>query len=148
MLSDNAAQRVGAGVAVTDGNTILLVRRTDNGLWDIPGGAVEPGEAVEDAARRELREETALAAETLTLLGVFSGPEFQHTYPDGNVVDWVTVLFSADCNGQFPRAGDDATAVAWSPLDSLPTDLSPAAQRYCAVIQTHIGQSQTGTAHA
>lgn len=141
-------QRVGAGVAVLDHHNILLIRRADNGLWDIPGGAVELGEAVEDTARRELREETALGAETLTLRGVFSGPEFQHTYSDGNVVEWVTVLFSADWNGESPRADDDAAQVAWYPLDALPTGLSPAAGRYLALIQTQTGQTQTGAAYA
>ncbi|THF71332.1 NUDIX domain-containing protein [Deinococcus sp. Arct2-2] len=129
-------QRVGAGVAVLDGKNVLLIRRPDNGLWDIPGGAVESGEVEEDAARRELREETALGAGTLTLRGVFSGSEFQHTYPDGNVVEWVTVLFSAHWNGEPPRAGDDAAAVAWGPLDALPADLSLATQRYLVAIQT------------
>jgi 8-oxo-dGTP diphosphatase len=132
-------QRVGAGVAVLDHQNILLIRRADNGLWDIPGGAVEAGEVVEDAARRELREETALEARTLTLRGVFSGPAFQHTYPDGHVVEWVTVLFSAHWNGETPCAGDDATQVAWSPLAALPTGLSPAAEHYLKSVQAFAG---------
>lgn len=129
---------MGAGVAVLDGDNILLVRRADNGLWDIPGGAVEPGEAVEDAARRELREETCLEAATLTLLDVFSGPTFQYTYPDGNVVDWVTVLFSANWQGESPRADDDALMVAWYPVKTLPVDLHPAAQHYLKSVRNHL----------
>lgn len=147
-VAGGSIQRVGAGVAVLNDNKVVLIRRADNGLWDIPGGAVEPGEAVEDAARRELREETGLEAAPLTLLGVFSGPEFQHTYPDGNVVEWVTVLFSADWDDEVPRAGDDAAKVAWYPLDALPTGLSPAAGRYLAALQTQTGQTHIGAAHA
>ncbi|MFB9993034.1 NUDIX domain-containing protein [Deinococcus oregonensis] len=54
MLIEKKVQRVGAGLAVVNGNCALLIRRVDNGMWHIPGSAVEPGESVEDAARPEL----------------------------------------------------------------------------------------------
>ena len=119
---------------------LLLVRRADNGLWDIPGGRVEPGERVEGAARRELHEETSLSGGTLTLLDVFSGPRHRHTYPDSNVVDsnvvdsnvvdGVTVLFvSPDARGTA-RAADDAAGVRWWPLSNLPANISPATGAY------------------
>ena len=122
-------------MAVLRDGRLLLVRRADNGLWDIPGGRVEPGERVEDAARRELHEETSLSGGTLTLLGVFSGPRHRHTYPDSNVVDsnvvdWVTVLFvSPDARGTA-RAADDAAGVRWWPLSDLPANISPATGAY------------------
>lgn len=107
-------QLVGAGVACLDPNgTLLMVRRRDNGLWDLPGGRVEVGEDVEAAARRELREETNLHAAELSLLGVFSGPDTLHTYPDGNTVAWVTVLYVCRAWSGEPRAADDAAEVGW-----------------------------------
>lgn len=136
-------QRVGAGVAALrprpGGPEVLLIRRHDDGLWDLPGGGVNVGEEVGAAARRELREETGLEAGPLTLLDVFSGEAHRHTYPDGNVVAWVTVLYSTwQVNGE-PRAGDDAAEVAWWSLAALPGDMSAATRAYFGVLAAHEG---------
>ena len=56
---------------------ILLQRRSDNGLWGLPGGSVEIGESVRDAIVREVREETGLTVEVLRLIGVYSDPRIQ-----------------------------------------------------------------------
>ena len=66
----------GASVIVeNERGEILLEQRADNGAWGYAGGAVELYERVEDAAARELFEETGLAADALELFGFFSGPE-------------------------------------------------------------------------
>lgn len=124
-------QLVGAGVVcLNEDGEVLLVRRGDNGHWDVPGGRVEPGEAVEAAARRELLEETGMQARTLRLLGVFSGPETLHTYPDGNTVAWVTVLYLClDAQGS-PAAGDDAAEVGWFSPASPPQPMSAISVNY------------------
>ncbi len=49
---------------------VLLQRRRDNGFWGIPGGAMEPGETFEQAARREAKEETGLTLGELRLIGI------------------------------------------------------------------------------
>jgi ADP-ribose pyrophosphatase YjhB (NUDIX family) len=72
---------------------ILLERRTDNGLWGYPGGGTELDERVEDAAKRELLEETGLTANSMALFGVFSGPETHYVYPNGDEVSNVDVVF-------------------------------------------------------
>ncbi|MBB5294906.1 NUDIX domain-containing protein [Deinococcus metallilatus] len=139
-------QQVGAGIAVLSGQgEVLLIRRGDNGLWDLPGGGVNVGEEVEAAARRELHEETGLIAGPLTLLGVFSGEAHRHTYPDGNVVAWVTVLYVArQGEGQHPedrpRAGDDAAQVAWWPLAALPGEVGEATRAYFRVLRAQVGE--------
>lgn len=136
--ADRARQRVGAGVAALrtrEGEAeVLLIRRRDDGLWDLPGGGVNVAEEVEAAARRELREETRLEAGALTLLGVFSGDAHRHTYPDGNEVAWVTVLYLAREVPGEARAGDDAGEAAWWPLSGLPTGVSAATRAYFAVL--------------
>ena len=74
-----------AGVVVIDDlGRWLLQRRADDGLWGLVGGALELGESFEDAARRELLEESGLAVESLHQLDVYSGPEFRLTYPNGD----------------------------------------------------------------
>jgi len=56
---------------------LLLMRRSDNGLWGLPGGFVELGESVADAARREVEEETGWSVEIGRLIGVYSDPVHQ-----------------------------------------------------------------------
>ena len=84
----------GASVIVeNEKGEILLQQRSDNGAWGYAGGSVELYEKVEEAAARELLEETGLIAEELELLGVFSGPEMAYTYPNGDQVSNVDVVF-------------------------------------------------------
>ena len=122
-----------------------MIRRRDNGLWDVQGGGVEPGEEVSAAARRELREETGLeAGELLQLLGVFSGPDTLHTYPDGNVVAWVTVLYTCRDWQGTPAPADDARELAWfspaafsstgSSTGTMPQLLSAATRAYLKLL--------------
>ncbi|OKP87763.1 hypothetical protein A3844_10175 [Paenibacillus helianthi] len=54
----------------------LLQRRTDNGLWGLPGGSLELGETLPEVAKRELLEETGLIANSLTLFDVFQATSF------------------------------------------------------------------------
>ena len=62
---------------VWQGDAFLLMRRADNGHWGLPGGFVELGESVAEAARREVAEETGWQAEIGALIGVYSEPETQ-----------------------------------------------------------------------
>ncbi len=104
------------GVVVTDGK-IVLVRRGRppfQGELALPGGFVEYGESVEDAVRREVREETGLSADIERLLGVYSDPRRD---PRGHTVSVVFVMKAA-C-GQA-TAGSDAAAVELIALESVP----------------------------
>ena len=86
--------QVGASVIVEDRQgRILLEKRTDNGLWGYAGGGTDLDERVEDAAKRELLEETGLTANSMALFGVFSGPETHYVYPNGDEVSNVDVVF-------------------------------------------------------
>ena len=87
--------QVGASVIVEDEQgRVLLQKRTDNHCWGYPGGSTELDERVEDAAARELFEETGLVAERLELFGVFSGKELHYIYPTGTKYPmWISCLY-------------------------------------------------------
>lgn len=100
------------------GQGIVLVRRRDFPAgWALPGGFVEYGESVEDAARREAREETGLEIHLRGLLGVYSKPGRD---PRGHTV---STIFVATASG-MPHAGDDAASVGIFPIDRFPNDMA------------------------
>jgi len=83
-----------AAIIGNDDGHVLLQRRSDNGLWGLPGGGVEIGESVSTAIVREVQEETGLTVEIERLVGVYSDPRFQVVrYADGNVVHYINTLF-------------------------------------------------------
>ena len=122
-MSDSPMTPVPAvGVVCLRGNEVLLIRRGTPprmGEWSLPGGRIEPGERVIDAALRELREETGVEARIIGLVDVVDGifPEAGRHY--------VLIDYVAEWTGGEPVAGDDAaeavfmtvetamTAVAW-----------------------------------
>ncbi len=115
----------GASVIVLDGqNRLLLQRRKDNGMWGYAGGAVDLYERVEDAAARELREETGLIADQLELLGVFSGPELRYTYPNGDQVSIVDIVYLCrKYHGQLRPQPEEVTELAFFSPNRLPDNL-------------------------
>ncbi|MCL2363530.1 MAG: GNAT family N-acetyltransferase [Defluviitaleaceae bacterium] len=117
---------VGASTIVHKNGKILLIQRRDNGCWSYPGGLVEPGEVIEDAAKRELIEETGLTANKLELLGVFSGAALFYTYPNGDQVANNDVVFLCeDFTGDIITATNETTDLRWFDMDNLPIELSP-----------------------
>jgi len=83
-----------AAIIPNDDGHVLLQRRSDNGLWGLPGGGVEIGESVSTAMVREVQEETGLTVMIERLVGVYSDPRFQVVrYADGNVVHYINTLF-------------------------------------------------------
>ena len=113
-----------AGVAAIVDDRILLVRRTDDGTWCLPGGRVEFGESITACARREFEEETGQTVELSGLLGVYSRPLDQvHQYPDGEVVHFVGVVFEGRAGARAgPLAGDTSEA-RWFSATQLPSEL-------------------------
>ena len=119
--------QVGASVIVEDSQgRILLQLRADNHCWGTCGGSIEPDERVEDAARRELFEETGLTAEALTLFGVFSGPELHYVYPNGDEVSNIDIVFLCrSFTGELKPQADEVEKLRFFAVDEIPENLSP-----------------------
>ena len=83
-----------ASVIIINGQgQVLLGKRTDNHLWGYAGGSVEIDEKVEECAARELAEEMGLIADELEFFTVNSGPETHYTYPNGDEVSNVEIVY-------------------------------------------------------
>jgi 8-oxo-dGTP pyrophosphatase MutT (NUDIX family) len=114
-----------AGCAVLDASGRLLMQHRADGsdAWGLPGGAMELGETIEQAAVRETLEETGVSARPVQLLGVYTGPP--HTFANGDVVhSVVTVLVAEPLPAGTASAGsDESKDVGWFALDQLPERL-------------------------
>ncbi|MGN0976818.1 MAG: NUDIX hydrolase, partial [Faecousia sp.] len=119
--------QVGASIILeNEKGEVLLEKRTDNHCWGYPGGSVELDEVVEEAAKRELFEETGLLAESLQLFGVFSGKELHYTYPNGDEVSNVDIVFLCKAwSGEVKLQATEVSELRFFPADALPENLSP-----------------------
>jgi len=102
-------------VIIERGSILLVKRRFDpyKGLWAIPGGFVEEGETVEQAAAREIFEETGVRIKIKKLVGVYSDPKRD---PRGTV----SVAFIAKALSKEAKGGDDAEEAKWFKLSEIP----------------------------
>ena len=106
-------------IIVTDGERVILVKRGNEpfkGQWVFPGGFVDYGESVEDAALRELREETGVKGEIQAILGVYSKPERDPR------AHHISVVFIAQHIMGQPKGGDDAAEAAWHNIKDLTSE--------------------------
>ena len=117
---------VGAAVLVLDHeNRLLMMKRSDIGYWGIPGGAMEPGESAENAARRETFEETNLEIGEMSLFGVFSGPELYYKYPNGDEVHNVSIVYAShEWCGEIKLHSEHSEWNRFAASD-IPDDISP-----------------------
>ncbi len=118
--------QVGASVIVEDKEGRLLLQlRSDNHCWGYAGGSVELDEDVEEAAKRELFEETGLIAKELTLFGVFSGKDTHYVYPNGDEVSNVDIVYICkDYSGDLLCQEGEVDALKFFPIDQIPDNIS------------------------
>lgn len=115
----NSLVPAASAVVVNDRAEILLQQRSDNGLWSIPGGKMEPGETIADCCRRETREETGIDVEVVAVVGIYSNPRHVVAYADGEVRQEFSVCFRCRPVGGTIATSDESTHVAWMPADQL-----------------------------
>jgi ADP-ribose pyrophosphatase YjhB (NUDIX family) len=112
--------RASAFVRDTHGG-VLLCRRADVMLWDVPGGTIGLEELPARGMSREVHEETGLTLEAERLIGVYGGPDFAWSYPNGDQAQILAILFAGRIVGGTLRpSGHENVNVGFFPPDRLP----------------------------
>jgi 8-oxo-dGTP pyrophosphatase MutT (NUDIX family) len=118
-----------ANVVVTDeAGRILVIHRSDNDNWAVPGGALDLGESLVTTAVREVKEETGIDCEVTGLVGIYTDPKHIVFYTsDGEARQEFSVLFTARATGGVPTPSSESRQVSWvqrHELGTLPMDRS------------------------
>lgn len=116
-----------SAVVRDDRGRLLMIRRTDNNQYAIPGGGQEIGETVTEAVVREVAEETGIHVDVTGLVGVFSDPGHVIAFDNGEVRQEFSICFTARPTGGHLRGSDESSEVLWvepTAIDRL--DLQPA----------------------
>ncbi|MGI5421210.1 NUDIX domain-containing protein [Actinomadura luteofluorescens] len=101
-------------VVENDKGEILMIRRTDNNNWALPGGAIDLGESITDAAVRETKEETGINVEVTGLVGIYSDPKHVIHYTSNDEVrQEFSIVLTARCVSGEIRLSDESRAVRW-----------------------------------
>jgi ADP-ribose pyrophosphatase YjhB (NUDIX family) len=115
-------------VVINDAGEILLIRRTDNHYWALPGGAIDIGESLPQAAIRETREETGVDCEITGLSGIYTDPGHVILYTsNGEVRQEFSIVLTARATGGQLTTSSESSQVRWiapTDLDSYQMDSS------------------------
>ncbi|ACQ78838.1 NUDIX hydrolase [Beutenbergia cavernae DSM 12333] len=134
----------GVSAVVTDpADRVLLGRRTDNGLWAIPGGILDPGEEPAVGLRREILEETGVLARTEALVLVDT-TDVVH-YASGDSAQYLNLTFwCVATGGEAHVADDESTAVGWFARDALPEPLAASTSKRVAAYDRYRADPANG----
>ena len=103
-------------IVVNDEGLILLIRRTDNGNWAVPGGAIDLGESVAQAAARETLEESGIECEVTGIVGIYSDPRHVILYTsNGEARQEFSIVLTARAVGGQPTPSSESSEVRWVP---------------------------------
>ena len=126
-LDDRAATKASSVVpsanviVVNSQGEILMIRRTDNGNWAAPGGGMDLGESITDAAVRETREETGITCQITGLVGIYTNPHHVILYTsNGEVRQEFSIVFTARPTGGELRPSSESSEPQWVPPDAVP----------------------------
>jgi ADP-ribose pyrophosphatase YjhB (NUDIX family) len=106
-------------VVQDDRSRILLIHKTDNDLWALPGGGHDVGESIRDTVVREVKEETGYDVEVTRITGTYTNPNHVIAYDDGEVRQQFSICFTARLIGGKLRTSSESKEVAWVETDRL-----------------------------
>lgn len=110
-----------AVVVLNDNGEILLLKRQGKDEWGLPIGSMKPGESMEDAASRELWEESGLIADDMRLLDLLSGPQYVKKHPGGDEVYFVIGVYAAiGLRSAIDLPVDSEISLRYCDLEKLP----------------------------
>lgn len=133
---------VGVGAVIFEQNKILLIKRMvppEAGYWAIQGGAVEFGETIEAAIRREVQEELGVESEVVTMLGVTD-----HILPDEGV-HWVAPVFLMKITAGTPQNVESHkhSDLRWFSLDELPDPITLTTRYAVEFLKNHLDRQNS-----
>ncbi|WP_394174943.1 NUDIX hydrolase [Guptibacillus hwajinpoensis] len=114
---------VAGAMVFDDRNRLLLQLRTDSESWGLPGGFMDLNESVQEAARREVFEETGLTLKDMELFGIYSGPDKHKQYANGDQVSPVQILFRCHKYEGVLKKDNESHDIAFFHLNELPENL-------------------------
>jgi ADP-ribose pyrophosphatase YjhB (NUDIX family) len=107
-------------VVVNDAGDVLLIRRSDNDNWAVPGGAIDLGESMAQAAVRETEEETGIECRITGIVGIYTDPKHVILYTsNGEVRQEFSILLTAVATGGEPTPSSESSEVRWVPRGEL-----------------------------
>ncbi len=92
---------------------VLLIRRSDNDLWALPGGAQEVRESIAETVVRETKEESGIDVGVMGLVGIYTNPNHVVEFTNGEVRQQFSICFRAQSLGGSPAVSDESTDVRW-----------------------------------
>lgn len=102
-----------------DRGRVLLIERSDNGLWALPGGTQDVGERLTQTAEREVLEETGYHVRVVDLIGIYSDPSHVIAYDDGEVRQQFAISFRAELVGGALIESPETPSVKWVPPEDI-----------------------------
>jgi 8-oxo-dGTP pyrophosphatase MutT (NUDIX family) len=107
-------------IVVNDQGEILMIRRTDNGNWAVPGGGMDLGESITETAVRETREETGITCQITGLVGIYTNPHHVILYTsNGEVRQEFSIVFTARPVGGELRPSSESSEPHWIPPEAI-----------------------------
>jgi ADP-ribose pyrophosphatase YjhB (NUDIX family) len=107
-------------VVTNEDGDVLLIQRSDNGNWAIPGGAIDLGESLTKAAIRETREETGITCEITGIVGIYTDPKHVILYTsNGEARQEFSIVLTAQAVDGAPTPSDETSQVRWVTRDEL-----------------------------